>query len=106
MAIKVKELKDDAILSIKVNKSYYIMLKNSLYYLFTQIQLTGAEETEKSLAKIKEADYSKMNSLEQCFFTTTLMITEIEKTSVEEKLFDEKEILEPTDEGYVEPMLD
>ena len=63
MAIKVKELKDDAILSIKVNKSYYIMLKNSLYYLFTQIQLTGAEETEKSLAKIKEADYSKMNSL-------------------------------------------
>jgi hypothetical protein len=106
MAIKVKELKDDAILSIKVNKSYYIMLKNSLYYLFTQIQLTGAEETEKSLAKIKEADYSKMNSLEQCFFTTTLMITEIEKTSVEEKLFDEKEILEPTDEGYVEPTLD
>jgi hypothetical protein len=106
MAIKVKELKDDAILSIKVNKSYYIMLKNSLYYLFTQIQLTGAEETEKSLAKIKEADYSKMNPLEQCFFTTTLMITEIEKTSVEEKLFDEKEILEPTDEGYVEPTLD
>ena len=106
MAIKVKELKDDAILSIKVNKSYYIMLKNSLYYLFTQIQLTGAEETEKSLAKIKEADYSKMNSLEQCFFTTTLMITEIEKTSVEEKLFDEKEILEHTDEGYVEPTLD
>lgn len=103
MAVKVKELKDDALLSVQVNKAYYFMLKNSLFYLFSQIQATGAEETEKSLARIKEADYSKMNQAEQAFFTATLMISEIEKLSVEQNLFDEKEVLELGDEGYVEP---
>jgi hypothetical protein len=34
------------------------------------------------------------------------MISEIEKISVEQNLFDEKEVLEPGDEGYVEPTLD
>jgi hypothetical protein len=34
------------------------------------------------------------------------MIAEIEKISIEQKLFDEKEILEPGDEGYVEPTQD
>lgn len=106
MAVKVKELKDDALLSVQVNKSYYFMLKNTLFYLFSQIQESGAEETEKSLERVKEADYSKMTQVEQAFFTTTLMISEIEKISIEQNLFDEKEVLEPGDEGYVEPTLD
>jgi hypothetical protein len=55
---------------------------------------------------IKAADYSKMSQVEQAFYTVTLMISEIERLSVEQNLFDEKEILEPADEGYVEPTLD
>jgi hypothetical protein len=106
MAIKVKELKDDALLSVQVNKSYYYMLKNSLYYLLTKIQESGEKETANSLENIKKADYSAMSPVEQAFFTTTLMIAEIEKISIEQKLFDEKEILEPGDEGYVEPTQD
>jgi hypothetical protein len=47
-----------------------------------------------------------MSQVEQSFYTVTLMIAEIERLSVEQNLFDEKEILEPTDEGYVEPTLD
>jgi hypothetical protein len=31
------------------------------------------------------------------------MIAEIEKIAKEQNLFDEKEVLEPGDEGYVEP---
>ena len=99
MEIKVKELKDDALLSVQVNKSYYYMLKNSLYYLLTKIQESGEKETAKSLETIKKAEYSAMSPVEQAFFTTTLMIAEIEKISIEQKLFDEKEILEPGDEG-------
>lgn len=106
MAIKVKELKDDAQVSVQVNKAYYFMLKNTLFYLFNQIQAQGAEEAEKSIETIKASDYSKMSQVEQCFYTTTLMISEIEKISVEQNLFDEKEVLEPGDEGYVEPTLD
>jgi hypothetical protein len=106
MAIKVKELRDDAIVSVPVNKAYYFMLKNILFYLFNQIQAQGKEEIEKSMETIKAADYSKMSQVEQCFYTVTLMISEIEKISVEQNLFDEKEVLEPGDEGYVEPTLD
>ncbi len=105
MAIKVKELKDDALVSVQVNKAYYFMMKNILFYLFNQIQAQGAEETEKSMETFKAADYSKMSQVEQAFYTVTLMISEIERLSVEQNLFDEKEILEPTDEGYVEPTL-
>jgi hypothetical protein len=103
MAVKVKELKDDALLSVQVNKAYYFMMKNTLFYLFNQIQTQSAEEAEKSIETIKAADYSKMSQVEQCFYTVTLMISEIEKIAVEQNLFDEKEILEPADEGYVEP---
>ena len=106
MAIKVKELKDDALVSVQVNKAYYFMMKNTLFYLFNQIQAQGKEEAEKSIETIQAADYSKMSQVEQAFYTTTLMISEIERLSVEQKLYDEKEVLEPTDEGYVEPTLD
>jgi len=106
MAIKVKELKDDAQISVPVNKAYYFMLKNNLFYLYNQIQSAGAEACEKSFETIKAADYSKMSQVEQSFYTVTLMIAEIERLSVEQNLFDEKEVLEPGDEGYVEPTLD
>ena len=106
MAITVKELKDDALVSVQVNKAYYFMMKNTLFYLFNQIQAQGKEEAEKSIETIQAADYSKMSQVEQAFYTTTLMISEIERLSVEQKLYDEKEVLEPTDEGYVEPTLD
>lgn len=106
MAVKVKELKDDALLSVQVNKAYYFMLKNTLFCLFNQIQAQGKEEAEKSIETIKAADYAKMTQVEQAFYTVTLMISEIERISTEQNLFEEKEILEPTDEGYVEPTLD
>lgn len=103
MAITVKELKDDALLSVQVNKAYYFMLKNTLFYLFNQVQAQGAEEADKSIETIQAADYSKMSQLEQSFYTVTLMLSEIERIAVEQKLFEEKEVLEPADEGYVEP---
>lgn len=106
MAVKVKELKDDALLSVQVNKAYYFMLKNTLFYLFNQIQAQGKEEADKSVETVQAADYSKMSQVEQSFYTVTLMISEIERISVEQNLFDEKEILEPGDEGYIEPTLD
>ena len=106
MAITVKELKDDALLSVQVNKAYYFMLKNTLFYLFNQIQSQGKEEADKSIETIKSADYAKMTQVEQSFYTVTLMISEVERISIEQNLFEEKDVLEPGDEGYVEPTLD
>jgi len=103
MAINVKELKDDALIDVKVNKSYYLMLKSTLFFIFQQE--TEASKREESLIKIKAGNYADMNEYEKSFYTITLILAEIEKQASSNKLFDEKEILEPTDEGYVEPKL-
>jgi hypothetical protein len=101
MAIKVKELKDDTIISIDVNKSYYLMLKEALYYLFTT--QSNDDIREESLKKIMTGDYNNLNDWEKTFYTITLALTEIERKAVEGNAYNEKEILEPGDEGYVEP---
>jgi hypothetical protein len=104
MAIKVKELKDDIILDVKVNKAYYMMLKSTLFYLFQQ----QSDETvrEESLKRIMTGKYEDMNDLERSFYTITIMLAEIEKVAKEQDAYNEKEILEPGDEGYVAPTQD
>ena len=41
-SIKTRELKDDAILDIKVNKTFYLMTKAALFHSFTHtpVQMT------------------------------------------------------------------
>lgn len=101
MAVKVKELKDDAIVEIKVNKSFYLMTKALSYFLFQTIK--DDNEREESLKKIMTGKYEDMNDFERSFYTVTLLLAEIEKQAQDNKLYNEKEILEPGDEGYVEP---
>jgi hypothetical protein len=103
MAIKVKELKDDVILDVKVNKTYYVMLKKTLFFLFNQI--SEDEKSEDVIKNIMGLDYNKMSEFERSFYTISLMISEIEKLTAQEGNFIEKEVLEPGDEGYEEPKL-
>lgn len=100
--IKVKELKDDALIDIKVNKAFYLMSKNASYYLFSQLPEKD-EEREKALKKIMEGKYEDLNELERSFYTLTLLLAEIETQAKNNNLYDEKEILESGDEGYVAP---
>lgn len=101
MAINVKELKDDAIVEIKVNKGYYLMTKALSYFLFQTI--TDDKEREESLKKIMTGKYEDMNDFERSFYTVTLLLAEIERSAKDQNQYIEKEILEPGDEGYVEP---
>ena len=103
MAIKVKELKDDIILDVKVNKAYYMMLKSTLFYLFQQ--QPDESKREESLKTIMSGKYENMNELERSFYTITIMLAEIEKVAKDSDGYTEKEILEPEDEGYVAPTL-
>jgi hypothetical protein len=102
MAIKVKELKDDVVLDIKVNKNYYLMVKSLSYYLFTQI---SEENKDEYLKQIMEGKYEDMDDLQRSFYTVTLLLAEIEKIAKDNNLFIEKEVLQPGDEGYVAPKL-
>jgi hypothetical protein len=101
MAVKVKELKDDAIVEVKVNKSFYLMTKALSYFLFQTVK--DDAEREESLKKIMTGKYEDMNDFERSFYTVTLLLAEIEKQAQDNKLYQEKEILEPGDEDYLEP---
>ena len=101
MAIKVKELQDDALIDVQVNKAYYMMLKETLHFLFNLVK--DEQHRAAVLKVIMEGDYAKMDAYQRSFHTVTLMLAEIERVAKEKNLYDEKEVLEPTDEGYVEP---
>lgn len=103
MAVKVREFKDDAIIDLKVNKNIYYLLKGSLYYLFKQHPNT--KEFDETIKKVAEGKYEEMNEYEQAFFGITLILTEIERVASENNLYQEREVLEPGDEGYVAPTL-
>ena len=102
MAIKVNEMKNDAVLDVKVNKNYYLMVKAVSFYLFNQIKV---DDKEKYLKQIMEDKYENMDDLQKSFYTITLLLAEIEKTAKNNNQIEEKEVLQPGDEGYVEPKL-
>ena len=77
------------------------MVKSLSYYLFQTVK--DDKEREESLKKIMSGKYEEMNDFERSFYTTTLILAEIERVAKEQNLYEEKQILEPNDEGYVEP---
>jgi hypothetical protein len=101
MAIKVKELKDDVLIDVKVNKSFYMMLKGTIYYLFNQIE--DAQKREEALKNVMNNKYEDMTAYERSFYTLTLIIAEIERVAAEQNMYKEETLLEPDDEGYTEP---
>jgi hypothetical protein len=104
MAITVKEMKDDAVFDIKVNKGFYLMAKELAAYLF--LSEKDSTKLEESLKNMTTKPFSELNHYERAFYTTTLLIAEIERVAKEKSLYDEKEVLQPGDEGYVEPTQD
>ena len=100
--IKVKEMKEDAIINVKVNKAFYLMVKNVSFYLFQQFP-EKEEEREDTLKRIMEGKYEDLNELERSFYTVTLLLAEIEQQAKNNNSYDEKEVLEQGDEGYVPP---
>jgi hypothetical protein len=93
----IKELKDDALVEIKVNKSFYYMLKNTLYHLFVSMKGEKPEDKEDYIKEIMSKPYSELNDEQRSFFTVTLAIIEVERIANEQNLFEEKEVSLPND---------
>lgn len=100
MAIKVKEIKDDAVVSIKVNKSFYMMTKALSFYLYQQF---GEKNNEEYIKEALTKSYIDLDDVQKSFYTVALLLSEIETQIKSENLYNEKEILQPGDEGYVLP---
>jgi len=85
---KVKELKDDAIMNIAVNKTFYMMVKSCLITTFKEM----SADSKDSIKDIPSKSYMDLNEKERIFYTLTLLIGEIEKQALDNNMFIEKDI--------------
>jgi len=101
MAITVKELEDNHLVSIKLSGFFYKRLKG----MFVRFISKQDEAFTKAFIESESDPEKFFRSSEDAFDVETILILlkEIEKAAVDQKQFNEKEILEPGDEGYVEP---
>jgi len=104
MPVKVMEIKDDALVEIQVNKNYYAMCKASLAFLFKQNMDKGKDA--ENLEELKDKTYFEMSDFQRLFYTLSLIVAEIERSSKLQEKVEEKEILAPGDEGYESPIQD
>ena len=88
---KIKELKDDALLNVKVNKTYYMMCKASIFVVFKELH-DNSEQSDEFIKSILNKEYTDMNDKERLFYTLTLLVGEIEKQAIENNMFIEKDI--------------
>jgi len=92
--IKAKEMKDDAILDIKVNKTFYLMSKSALFSIFKDLYDNSKGTSEEFVKSIIAKNYEEMSEQERNFYTLTLLVGEIEKQALENNSFIEKEYSE------------
>jgi len=104
MAINVKEINDDAIINVSVNKSFYMMTKALSFYLFQHIG--KVKDPDAYLKDILTKKYEELDDLQRSFYTVALLLAQIETQAKNEKKYTEKEVLQPGDEGFVEPTVD
>jgi hypothetical protein len=96
MSVKLKELKDDALIDVKVNKSYYFMVKLELFNAVERIISENPEEA-KDLENIITKKYDELSVLQRTIYTLSLLVAEIERVATEKDLFvevDPKDITE------------
>ena len=67
------------------------------------IDLNIPEKGDDYFKEIMSKKYEDLDDHQRTFYTMVLILAEIERKAVESNAFNEKEILEPGDEGYVEP---
>jgi hypothetical protein len=102
--IKLKEMKDDALITIQVNKTYYLMAKAASFVVLHGMDIN--EKGEEYFKDIITKDYKDLDDKQKTFYTLVLLLSEIEKKATEEKLYVEREVLEPGDEGFEGPIPD
>ena len=91
MSTKIKEIKDDALIDIKVNKSFYLMSKAVSFYLFNKVEV---EDKDTYLKDLMTKEYKDLDDLQRSIYTVILLISEIERQASETNQFEEKEITE------------
>jgi hypothetical protein len=90
----VKEIKDDAIINIQVNKSYYLMVKALSLQLFTNISV---ENKDGYLKELLSKEYQDLNDEQRSLYTIILLLAEIETQATKQDLYEKREITLPSE---------
>jgi hypothetical protein len=85
----IKEIKDDALISIQVNKSFYLMIKALSFYLFKNIK---AEDKDSYLKELIEKSYKDLDEDQKSLYPIILLLAEIETQAKNTDQFTEKEL--------------
>tara|TARA_R100001460_G_C3440552_1_gene163417 strand:- start:107 stop:424 length:318 start_codon:yes stop_codon:yes gene_type:complete len=101
MPAKVKQIKEDAIVTIEVNKIFYKMVKDLSGFLISGMEIKSASD----LQSIMKKDFDKMTDPEKGVYTLTLLLAEIEVQADKQDKIEETEILLPNDPGFEKPDL-
>jgi len=88
MSVKLKELKDDALINVQVNKSYYFMIKLELFNAVEHL-VNESPEKAKDIENIITKKYEELSTAERTIYTLSLLVAEIERVATEKNLFQE-----------------
>ena len=91
---KIKEIKDDAIIDIQVNKSYYLMVKALSLQLFVNVNV---EDKDQYLKELMTKEYKELDENQRSLYTVILLLAEIESQATRQNLYEEKEINDPSE---------
>ena len=97
------EIADNAIIDIKVNKSFYFMLKNLGFTLYKLMSTEESNIFNEIMVKKDNSllpDYNELSESQKNFYTVMLLLAEIEKEAIKNNLTQSKEVLMPEDEGF------
>jgi menaquinone-dependent protoporphyrinogen IX oxidase len=81
------------------------MAKAASYTILQSMGIQEMKNGDEYFKKVMNEKYEDLDDTQRAFYTIILLLAEIEKQATENNLYVEKEILEPEDEGYVEPKI-
>lgn len=90
----IKEIKDDAVIKIEVNKTYYLMVKALSLQLFLDVNV---EDKDQYLKDLLNKEYKDLDEHQRSLYTIILLLAEIESQATRQNLYEEKEIKDPSE---------
>lgn len=85
----IKEIKEDALINIQVNKSFYLMIKALSFFLFKKIE---ADDKDTYLKQLLEKSYIDLDEQQKSLYPIILLLAEIETQAKVSNQFIEKKL--------------
>ena len=68
--LKVKELKEDAMMDIKVNRSFYLMAKAASYTILQSMGIQEMKNGDEYFKKVMNEKYEDLDDTQRAFYNS------------------------------------